>query len=70
MVTVNVTKMTNDQKAAIYEECLRESDALQRQNSKIKSEFAGHIPPHLEEQIRKNDARIAVLVGKLEGLFK
>jgi NAD(P)-dependent dehydrogenase (short-subunit alcohol dehydrogenase family) len=39
--TVNVTKMTNDEKARIYEDCLRESDALQRQNSKIKSEFAG-----------------------------
>lgn len=62
--------MNNDEKARIYEECLRESDVLQRQNSKIKSEFAGNIPPHLEEQIRRNEDRIAVLVGKLESLFK
>jgi len=62
--------MNNPQKAQIYDECLRESDQLQRENSKIKSEFAGNIPPHLQEKIRVNEARIAVLVGKLENLFK
>lgn len=62
--------MTNEQKAAIYDDCLRESDMLQRQNSKIKSEHAGNIPAHLQEVINKNEARISVLVGKLESLFK
>jgi len=62
--------MDNNQKAAIYEECVRESDRLQRENSRIKSENAGNIPPHLQEVIRKNDERIAVLVGRLESLFK
>lgn len=62
--------MTNANKALLYDDYLRESDALQRANSKIKSEFAGHIPPHLQEQIKKNEARIAIIVGKLEGLFK
>ena len=62
--------MDNAEKALIYDECLRESDQLQRMNSKIKSDYAGNIPPHLQEQINKNTARIAVLVGRLENLFK
>ncbi len=61
--------MTNEDKAKLYDECIRESDRLQRENSKIKSEHAGNIPSHLEHIIRVNEARIAVLVRKLEGLF-
>jgi hypothetical protein len=62
--------MNNSEKAYLYDEYLRESDRLQRENSKIKSDFAGNIPPHLQDQIRKNTARIGVIVGKLEALFK
>jgi hypothetical protein len=61
--------MTNEQKSIIYDECLRESDQLQRVNSKIKSDFAGNIPQDLQEQIYRNEARIGVLVKKLESLF-
>lgn len=61
--------MTNPERAVIYDECLRESDQLQRTNSKIKSDFAGNIPQHLQEQIYRNEARIGVLVKKLESLF-
>lgn len=61
--------MNNAEKAQIYDDCLRESDNLQRQNSKIKSDFAGNIPPHLQDQINRNTARIQVLVVKLESLF-
>ncbi len=70
MVNVIVIKMNNQDKAIIYDNCLRESDALQRQNSKLKSEFAGNIPPNIQEQINRNDKRIAELVLKLENLFK
>ena len=61
--------MNNTEKAIIYDECLRESDNLQRINSKIKSDFAGNIPQHLQEEIYKNEARIALLVKRLESLF-
>lgn len=61
--------MNNAEKAFIYDECLRESDNLQRQNSKIKSDFAGNIPQHLQEQIYKNEHKIAFLVKRLESLF-
>lgn len=70
VVTVNVNQMTNQDKAIIYDNCLRESDALQRQNSKLKSDWAGNIPPHVQEQINRNDKRIAELVAKLESLFR
>lgn len=70
VVTVNVNQMNNQDKAIIYDNCLRESDALQRQNSKLKSDWAGNIPPHVQEQINRNDKRIAELVAKLESLFK
>lgn len=62
--------MNNQDKATIYDNCLRESDALQRQNSKLKSDWAGNIPPQVQEQINRNDKRIAELVAKLESLFK
>jgi hypothetical protein len=70
VVIVNVNQMNNQDKAIMYDNCLRESDALQRTNSKLKSEWAGNIPPQIQEQINRNDKRIAELVAKLESLFK
>lgn len=61
--------MTNGEKATIYDDCLRESDNLQRENSKIKSEYTTNIPPDKQYIIDRNNARIAVLVKKLESLF-
>lgn len=62
--------MTNDDKAFIYDECIRESEKLQRINSKIKSEYATNIPQHLQEEIDRNNVKINSLVRKLESLFK
>lgn len=61
--------MTNEEKAKIYDELLRQSDILQRKNSKLKSEYIGNIPPNIQEEIDKNNNQIAFLVKKLEGLF-
>jgi hypothetical protein len=62
--------MNTTQKAEAYDNYLRESDRLQRENSKIKSDYVGNIPPHLEKVIKLNEEKIAILVGKLENLFK
>lgn len=62
--------MNNQDKAIIYDNCLRESDVLQRQNSKLKSEYTGNIPQQIQEQININDKKIAEIVAKLESLFK
>ena len=64
-----IKKMTNENKAEIYDNCLRESDQLQRENSKIKSEYAGNIPPEQQLILDRNNERISYLVKRLEGLF-
>jgi hypothetical protein len=62
--------MTNEQKAIVYDECLRESDELQRANSRLKSENTGNMSPELERIIEKNNKRISELVTRLESLFE
>jgi hypothetical protein len=61
--------MTNEEKSFIYDECLRESDYLQRRNSKLKSEYVTNIPPEIQNEINRNMARIDFLVKRLESLF-
>ena len=62
--------MTNDQKAQVYDNCIRESDRLQRENSKIKSEHAGNIPQDQQSILDRNNSRIEELVKRLESLFQ
>jgi len=61
--------MTNQDKANIYDQLLRESDILQRENSKLKAQFVGNIPPNIQEIINRNNDKITVVVKKLENLF-
>jgi hypothetical protein len=61
--------MTNNEKALVYDNCVRESDKLQRENSKIKSEFAGNIPQEQQTILDRNNKRISELVKTLENLF-
>jgi hypothetical protein len=69
MGRVNVNIMTNEQKAIMYDDYIRESERLQRINSKIKSEHATNIPQNLQEEIDRNNVKIDLLVKKLESLF-
>ena len=64
-----MSDLSNEQKAMIYDDCVRESDRLQRITSKIKSENTGNIPPNLQQVINENEQKIAGLVRRLEGLF-
>ncbi len=66
---VNIN-MTNQDKAALYEELIRESDTLQRANSKLKSEYVTSIPPNIQQIIDNNDKKIATIVGKFEQLMR
>jgi hypothetical protein len=66
---VNVNVMTREDKGKLYDEYLRESDKLQRENSKMKSEYVVNIPEHIEQRLLINNARITELVKKLEKLF-
>jgi hypothetical protein len=67
--TVNVNVMTREDKGKLYDEYLRESDYLQRENSKLKSEYIVNVPEHIEQKILTNNVKIAELVKKLEKLF-
>lgn len=62
--------MDNKQKALIYDDCVRETDKLQRTISKIKAENITNMPPHLEKEIKENERKISIIVGRLENLFK
>ena len=66
---VNVNVMNREDKGKLYDEYLRESDYLQRENSKLKSEYVVNIPQHIENKILTNNAKITELVKKLENLF-
>jgi hypothetical protein len=61
--------MTNEQKAAVYDQCVRESEQLQRINSKLKSEYPINVPQDIQVQIDANNAKIDILVVKLQSLF-
>ena len=66
---VNVNVMNREEKGKLYDEYLRQSDTLQRENSKLKSEYVVNIPEHIENRILTNNAKITELVKKLENLF-
>ncbi len=61
--------MTREEKATLYDNYIRESDLLQRENSKIKSEYVFNIPQNMQEIIDRNNARLDVLVKNLERLY-
>ena len=61
--------MTNHQKAALYDQYVRESEQLQRINSKLKSEYPINVPQDIQNQIDVNNVKIDSLVVKLQSLF-
>ena len=61
--------MNNAEKAIIYDDCIRTSDYLQKMNSKLKSEYAGNIPPNIQTIIDDNNNKISILEKRLENLF-
>jgi hypothetical protein len=67
--TVNVNVMNREDKARLYDEYIRESDILQRENSKIKSEHVFNVPQNMQVILDRNNARLDVLVKSLERLY-
>ena len=67
--TVNANVMNREDKAKLYDEYIRESDILQRENSKIKSEYVFNVPQNMQEILDRNNARLDVLVKNLEKLY-
>jgi hypothetical protein len=61
---------SNEDKARMYDTYIAESDRLQRENSRIKSDNISTMTPELEAIIRENESKIAFCVKKLENLFR
>jgi hypothetical protein len=64
-----MNNLNTAQKAKIYDDCLYESDKLQRSISQIKSKYAGNPPEDVMVDVRKMEERIQVLVDTLHRLF-
>jgi len=62
--------MTNEEKAGLYDLYVREAERLERQNSKLKSEFPINRPENVESMINKINQRISELQKKLNDLYK
>lgn len=62
--------MTNQQKAQLYDQLVRESDVLQRANSKLKSEYVTNIPANIQQIIDSNNKKIATIIGQFEQLMR
>jgi hypothetical protein len=69
-VIVNVISMNNQEKAVIYDNCIRESDRLQREISIIKSEYGINLPQEIQEDIKEREERLELLRKRLENLFR
>lgn len=57
--------MKNEQKAALYDDYVNQGSLLEKNNSKLKSEYAGNIPPNIQKQIDENQRKIDSLNVKL-----
>lgn len=62
--------MNDKNKAYAYDELIRESDIIQRENSKLKSQYIVNVPKEIQQKIDSNNNKIAGLLIKLENLFK
>ena len=60
--------MTNQEKGILYDQYLRESDALQLANSRLKSQYVLNIPPQIQKIIDENNAKIGIIIKRLENL--
>ena len=61
--------MTNQEKGRLYDQYLRESDALQLANSRLKSQYVLNIPPQIQKIIDENNAKIGIIIKRLENLY-
>lgn len=62
--------MTNQEKATLYDNCIRESDRLRKEISILKSEYTINPPLEVQEEIKQRQARIFVLEKRVENLFR
>ena len=59
----------NENKAALYDQYVQNGSRLEREVSKLKSDYVTNIPPHIQEQIDKKKEEIIFWENKLKELY-
>ena len=59
----------NIDKAATYDELVRQGDILLREISKLKSAYPVNVPAEIQKQINENHAKVKQLEQRLLGLY-
>jgi hypothetical protein len=62
--------MGDQDKGELYDEYVRQGDALLRENSKLKSQYPINVPEKVQKTIDGNNLKINELQRKLENLFR
>jgi hypothetical protein len=62
--------MMNEEKGELYDKYLTEVNIIQRQISKLKSEYVVNIPENIEKEIEKKELRIKEYERLVKNLFK
>jgi hypothetical protein len=59
----------NEQKAELYDRYVRNGSKLEREISKLKSDHAGNVPLHIEQQINEKKKEIAFWENEIKKLY-
>jgi len=62
--------MINKEKGELYDKYLAEVDVIQRQISKLKSQYVVNIPENIQKEIEKKELRIKEYERLVKNLFK
>ena len=62
--------MNNNEKAGLYDLYVSQAGELERENSKLKSQFPVNIPENVQQKIDDNNRAISELERKLNDLYK
>jgi hypothetical protein len=61
--------LTNEEKAEIYDSCVRQGDAIHYKINKLKSQYFGEMPLDKQQELAKYEMELRTLQHKLESLF-
>lgn len=60
----------NEEKAALYDQYVRNGNRLEREISKLKADYVTNIPPNIQEQIDNKKVELDFWQKKLEELYR
>ena len=62
--------MINEQKGELYDKYLAEVDIIQRQISKLKSQYVVNVPENIQNEIYQKQLKISEYERLVKNLFK